>query len=477
MTTDLAGLRERLERVNQSHLLRFWDNLDPAQRDRLATDIASIDLEALPRWIDQYVHSAPSFVPRGKIEPAPCYPADPGDPTRPWDYPEHRAAGERLVSEGKVACFTVAGGQGTRLGYDGPKGCFPAGAVTGKPLFEIFAEGIRAWQDKLGARIPWYIMTSPLNHEPTVAFFEKRQHFHLHPDDVVFFSQGWMPSFDKQTGRILLADKRSLATNPDGHGGSFRALVESGALDDMRRRGVQHISYFQVDNPLVKVIDPAFIGLHAAAPDSSGEMSSKMLPKASPEERVGVFCLVDGRVRMIEYSDLPTELAEARDERGELRFRAGNPAIHLISVDFAQRVVDGGDEALPFHRAVKKVPHLDLETGEFVQPDEPNGVKLERFVFDALPLAQQSIVLETERVEEFAPIKNKQGTDSPESSATLQTERAARWLATIGVEIPRTSDGTPDCVLEISPLTAAEPHDLRGASVQTTINRGERVAL
>jgi len=471
MGTNLDRIRKALDDARQKHLLRFWDELAEPQRTALLDQIERIDLAAVPRWIERYVKATGDVVPQGDLEPAPCYRLD-GD----WNRARFRNAGERAIAEGKVACFTVAGGQGTRLGYDGPKGCYPAGAVSSKPLFEIFAEGIRAWAEKLGTRIPWYIMTSPLNHEPTEQFFKSHHYFHLDPEDVTFFQQGTMPSFDLE-GRILLAQKGRIATNPDGHGGSFHALLRSGALDDMARRGVEHISYFQVDNPLVKVVDPVFVGLHLAAEDSSGEMSSKMLPKAYPDEKVGVFCLLDGNLRMIEYSDLPRELAEARDESGELRFLAGNPAIHLISVDFARRVVEGGDDALPFHRAVKKVPHVDLETGELIEPDAPNGLKLERFVFDALPLAQRSIVLETDRIEEFAPIKNAEGNDSPQSSARIQTERAARWLSSAGVQVPRTDDGDADCVLEISPLTAVEPDELRAASVSTRIGPGDRVAL
>src|SRR5690606_20190661 len=188
---------------------------------------------------------------------------------------------------GKVAAFTVAGGQGTRLGYDGPKGCFPGGAVSQKPLFQMFAEGIaaagRVARQLGGPAIPWAIMTSPLNDEPTQAFFREHDFFGLSPDDVMFFQQGTLPSLDIETGRLLLAEKGQIATNPDGHGGSIDALHKSGVLTRLQERGVEHISYFHVDNPLVRVIDPVFLGLHTTADDSSGLMSSKMLPKANPQ--------------------------------------------------------------------------------------------------------------------------------------------------------------------------------------------------
>ena len=226
-------------------------------------------------------------------------------------------------------------------------------------------------------------MTSPQNDAATRAFFQEHDSFGLDASNVVFFPQRVMPSFDAKTGRILLSSKDAIASNPDGHGGSFRALVESGATADMRARGIEQVSYFQVDNPLAHIIDPVFLGLHVGAADSSGEMSSKMIPKRDPDEPVGVFCLLDGTLDMIEYSDLPPELAVSRNEDGSLRFGAGNPAIHVMSVEFIERVHNDPEFALPFHRAVKKIPYVDVETGELVQPQESNGVKLERFVFDA----------------------------------------------------------------------------------------------
>lgn len=474
--TDFASIKQRLDRIDQAHVLRFFDDLPPDRQARLLAQIERLPLDQLPSLIERYVLAKPTVEISDEVEPAPFYPADPRSPQRPWDGERFRAAGERLLREGKIAAFTVAGGQGSRLGYDGPKGCFPGGAVTGKPLFQIFAEGLLAAGRKYGRPIPWYIMTSPLNHEATVAFFAEHEHFGLEADNVMFFPQGVMPSLSMDGGRMLLAEKDEVATNPDGHGGSLTALHASGALADMRRRGVEHISYFQVDNPIVKTVDPVFIGLHATAPDSSGEMSSKMIPKVSPEEKVGVFARVGGRTEVIEYSDLPAELARATFPDGTLRFLAGSIAVHMLSVEFVERLNTDASFSLPYHRAEKKVPYIDLETGERVEPEKPNAVKLERFVFDALPLCRGSIVLETDRVEEFAPIKNATGVDSVESSREIQTERAARWLASVGFQVPRRADGRPDCVLEIGPLTALEAGDLKGQSIPI-VERGASVAI
>lgn len=470
-------LRKALDEAGQNHLVKKIETLADESRERLVEQVEKLDLGAMNRLIDEYVRSEPTYDIPEDTEPAEYYPADPGAKVRPYDAAKYRAAGESLLREGKVACFTVAGGQGSRLGFDGPKGCYPAGAVSKKPLFQIFAEGIKATGEKYGKAVPWLIMTSPQNHADTVSFFEEHDYFGLNTDDVMFFPQGTMPSFDLKTGRVLMSDEVTLAASPDGHGGSLKALYASGAIDEMKKRGVEHISYFQVDNPLVKVADPLFLGLHASAPDSSGEMSSKMLPKAYAEEKVGLFVKFGGRTRVVEYSDMPMERQKETNGDGSLRFLAGNPAIHAFGVDFVEKVNTDPDLDLPYHRAVKKIPHADPESGEAVDPAEPNGVKLERFVFDALPFAEQSIILETSRVQEFAPIKNAEGIDSAESSAKLQTERAALWLEAAGVKVPRNAEGEPDCVLEISPLTALEPDDLKGKDLPSEIEPGQRLAL
>ena len=478
---SVDALRDALEAIDQGGVLAFFDRLTPTQQQSLVEQLAGLDLTAIPVLVDEYVTTKPEPHLPADIQPAPYYPNDPAAGFRPWDRDHFRAVGESLLRAGKVACFTVAGGQGTRLGYDGPKGCYPAGAVTGKSLFQFFAEAIAKTGRKYGKTPPWYIMTSPLNHDATVAFFEEHGFFGLARDAVSFFPQGVMPSFDIRTGRVLLADASTLATNPDGHGGSLKALRVSGALADMRRRGVEHISYFQVDNPIVRVADPVFLGLHAAGPDSSGEMSSKMLAKAYPEEKLGMFCVADGKLQIIEYSDLPMDLQRERLPDGRLRFLAGSPAIHILSVAFVEKVTGDPRFALPYHRAEKKVPCIDPTSGEPITPDAPNAVKLERFVFDAVPLAERSIVYEADRVEEFAPIKNAEGVDSPRSSREIQTLRAARWLEAAGVHLPWRDPAAgvqrmPDCTIELSPLAAIEPEDIRAVAIPA-ITTGGRVLV
>jgi len=268
---------------------------------------------------------------------------------------------------------------------------------------------------------------------------------------VVFFRQGRMPAADFE-GRIILEAPGRIAMSPDGHGGSLRALVRSGALGRLREQGVEVLSYFQVDNPLVRPIDPAFIGFHSLR---GSAMSSKMIPKAYPEEKVAHFCLSEGKL-VVEYSDMPEALARKREASGGLRFRAGSIAIHLIDAEFVARLADPDSRfALPFHKAVKKIPYL-ASSGKTEKPVEPNGIKFEMFVFDALPFAERPLVLETERLEDFSPVKNAEGADSPGTARRDQTERFARWLEAAGQAVPRDEKGTPLQPIEISPLYAPD---------------------
>ena len=438
----------------QEHLLAFYDQLTNRQKQQLLDGINGLDFSAVSHWIENYVRTNGDVGIPDHFEPASSHPPAPASAQQSNKYDQAMQMGVDLISAGKVAAFVVAGGQGTRLGFDGPKGDFPIGPVSNKTLFGIFAETILAARKKYDTPIPWYIMTSPLTHRATVDIFESNDYFGLGKSDVSLFQQGTNPNFAPD-GKILLADKYTIASSPDGHGGSLKALYKSGALADMQARGIEQISYCQIDNPIINIFDPLFIGLHAL---DDAEMSSKALVKAHPTERVGNFCLVDGKVTVIEYSDLPDEQAHRRNPNGSLVFELGSIAIHVISTAFVERLNAGGF-ALPIHRAVKKVPHIDAQ-GNPVVPTEPNGVKLETFVFDALPLTERSIILQTIRSEEFAPIKNAAGDDSPEVSRRMIVARAADWLEAAGVKVPRKPDGIPDCILEIAPSFALHREDV-----------------
>ena len=481
MSERLESVQSLLAQHKQEHLLTFYGELDEGAQSSLLSQIETIDFGLLDGLIRQEVLEPQSEeIAPSHLEPAPSHFFETSEAAD-----QFRRAGEELLRAGQVAAFTVAGGQGTRLGWSGPKGTFPATPVTGKSLFQSFAEQILASQRRYNCRIPWYIMTSQQNDEATRAFFLDNNCFGLVRSEIYMFPQGEIPSVDAITGKLLLADKGRVAMNPDGHGGSLRALCSSGAIEDMQARGIQHISYFQVDNPLVRVLDPVFIGVHATADDSSGEMSSKMVSKSHPEEPVGVFCIGEGKTRVIEYSDLPQELAKAQDEHGQIKFRAGSIAVHLLGVPFIERLGQARSSQnetvqLPWHRAHKKVNAVDLTTGKVVEPSEPNAVKFETFVFDALHFAARPAILETRRQEEFAPIKNREGNDSAVTSYLLQTSRAAGWLAAHGVEIPyKDVNGVRevDAVIEVSSLTAMDAEELSLATLPDQIMGGERVVL
>jgi len=439
--------------AGQGQVFAFWAELGAADRAALVAQAAEVDLAEVARLYQSLV--AKPAMAGGALEgivPAPYekLPERGGD-AAVWA--EARAAGEAALRGGHVAAFTVAGGQGTRLGYDGPKGTFGVTPVRGRSLFQVFAEKIDAAGRRSGRPLHWFIMTSHANHDQTEGFFRDHRFFGLDHGRVHFFRQGRMPAVDF-AGKILLESKSSLALSPDGHGGSLRALHRSGALDLMRSEGVDSLSYFQVDNPLVRCVDPAFIGFHLLR---DSEMSSKMVPKSGPGEKVGHFCLIGGKLHVVEYSDMPAARQQERNPDGELRFGAGSIAIHIIDREFARRMAAGGEGvALPFHRADKKIPAIDA-AGAPVRPEKPNGVKFELFVFDALPFARNALVIETARADDFSPVKNAEGADSPRTCREDQLRQFARWLRAAGAEVPVDETGLPPFGLEVSPLFGDDP--------------------
>ncbi len=472
MEKTFENIKKLAEGHNQGHLLAFWEQLDSAGRRDLLTQVEELDFSRIDDWVSNYVKKAASAELPGDFSPAWCYGLEATDGDMVRKYAEARHLGGELISAGKVAGFVVAGGQGTRLGFDGPKGDFPITPVKNKTLFRIFAERIAAVSRRYETVCPWYVMTSPLNHSETQEVFRSNDYYGLDKGDIFIFQQGTLPNFGFD-GKILLADRDRISCSPDGHGGSLKALYKSGAVADMKRRGVEFISYWQVDNPLVNIFDPLFVGLHVL---DEAEMSSKALIKAEPKEKIGNFCLVDGKVTVIEYSDLPDELADKRNPDGSLVFELGSTAIHIINRSFVEKLNSEGF-SLPLHRAVKKIPYVDAK-GKLIEPAEPNGVKLESFVFDALPLASKSIILETKRSEEFGPVKNLTGVDSAESAGEMIVARAAAWLESAGVAVPRKQDGSVDCLIEIAPSFALERDDIKAKVEQVPeIKPGDKLYL
>ena len=445
----------RLRAAGQDALAEALERLDGPARARLEAQVAELDLDLVSDLVARLVGGeAPPAPP--EIGPAEVVPIPADEAARARER-EAREAGEELLSAGRVAAVLLAGGQGTRLGFEGPKGVFPFAPITGRTLFAHHAAKIAALRARYGAELPWYVLTSPQNDAETRAAFAREEGYGLAPESVRFVEQGTMPAVDRRTGAILREAPDRLALSPDGHGGLLAALRRHGVLRELSERGIGTIATFQVDNPALRPARAELLGHHALA---GAEMSSVAVRKLSPGERMGVFATIDGRTGIVEYSDLPDELAERRDAAGELVFWAGSIAVHCLEVGFAERLTGGGP-SLPFHRAVKRVPYVDAD-GTRVEPDEPNAVKFETFLFDALPFAERTVTVEAAREDEFAPIKNAGGDDSPESSRRALNRLYARWLEAAGVAVPRDEDGEP-VDLEIDPRRALDADELRAS--------------
>jgi len=453
----IQSLIQSFEQAGQGQVFAYFDQLDAGAQAQLVAQASTIDLAEVATLVEAHVvGSHDSSVNLNGLEPAPytALPANGGD-AETWDAAFE--AGAAALQAGRVAAFTVAGGQGTRLGYDGPKGTYPVTPVSKKTLFQVFAEKIARSAERFGVTIPWFILTSEINNAATVAAFEANDFFGLDKDSVHFIVQGLVPAVDRD-GKILLSEKGKIAMTPDGHGGSLRALVRSGAVETMKSNGIDIISYFQVDNPIVQCIDPAFVGFHVLG---NSELSSKMVPKAYALEKVGHFCVQDGSALVVEYSDMPTEMQEETNDDGSIRFNGGSVAIHIFDRDFIERAGGSGEGVkLPFHRADKKIPFVNAD-GITVRPDTPNGVKFEMFVFDALPLAKNPVIIEAAREDDFSPVKNAEGVDSPKTCAEDQLRMFARWLNAAGETIETDETGLPKITFEISHRFAADQADFK----------------
>lgn len=426
--------------AGQEHVFDFWDELSEGERRQLLDQLGSIDFQLLNRL-------------------AKTIDAEPPPPAGVQGIPTEMVTGERRAAleargwealrAGKVACLVVAGGQGTRLGWDHPKGTFPASPVLQKSLFQLFAEQVLATSRRAGAPLHWYVLTSRQNRAETEAFFAEHERFGLPADQVTFLVQREVPTVDGR-GKLLMSGKAEIAMNPDGHGGTLRALREARAIQEMQERGVETLFYFQVDNPLCRIADPAFIGAHLEA---GAEASTKVVRKVEPSEKIGLVAERDGKTTVIEYSELSKAEQEKRDASGQLVFRAGNTAIHAWSIAFFERLAAAGYE-LPYHLAHKAVPQVGPD-GVVSTPAEPNAIKFETFIFDLLPEAQPHVAFEVERAEEFEPLKNKSGPYSPETVRRAQSDRAARWLAAAGHAV------SGDVTYEVSSLTALDADELK----------------
>ena len=451
---DLAAI---LRRFGQEHLLGFWPHLDGQQRESLARQIRGIDFPLIEKlYAERHDQSNFRDLAMRAAQPA-AFRLSAG--RNRFSLAEARERGHQAVAAGQVGVILVAGGQGTRLGFDHPKGQFSIGPVSGRSLFQIHFEKILATAHRHGVRIPLYLMTSPATHEETLRFLAAHDRFGMAAEDLHVFCQGTMPVVDAATGQLLLEAPDRVAVSPNGHGGMLAAFAESGAMADAEGRGIRQLFYFQVDNPLVDIAGAETIGYHIL---SAAEMTSQVITKRDPLEKVGNVVDVDGRLLVIEYSDLPDDIARQTSADGSLVIWAGSIAVHVFDLDFLRRAKDQAD-SLPYHFAQKKVASIDVEhgytvPGRRVEATKPNAIKFERFIFDLMPSARNAIVVEVDPVSAFAPLKNASGAaaDTPESVQAQISALHRQWLRDTGVEV---AEGI---AVEISPWFALDAEELRG---------------
>jgi UDP-N-acetylglucosamine/UDP-N-acetylgalactosamine diphosphorylase len=444
-----SRLLGRVRPFGQEHLVAFWDTLSGEQQESLAQQIEEIDFALIRRLYEGRADQTNLAEMADQSEPPPAFRLDVSKNRFTPEQAKKRA--EEALRAGQVGVILVAGGQGTRLGFDHPKGMYPIGPISNKTLFQIHVEKIIAAGRRYGVRIPLYMMTSPATDAETVEFFAANDRFGLPEEDLVIFCQGTMPAVEEKTGRVLLESPDRIAVSPDGHGGMLAAMARGGVLDDIERRGIEHLFYFQVDNPLVDICGREFMGYHLL---SESELSTQVIAKREPLERVGNVVRVGDRLMVIEYSDLPEAAAVRRNPDGSLRIWAGSIAVHGIAAALLRRLA-GTADGLPFHIARKKVAYVE-EAGKTVKPSEPNAIKFERFIFDLIPSAKNAIVVEIDPAKGFGPLKNASGAkdDTPESVRAQMAAVARDWLRQAGATL---DDAT---VVEISPLFALDAEEL-----------------
>lgn len=435
---DADTLKKVYDSGNE-HVFDFWDELNDKEKNILIKDLSKVDFSLLnslynkTNEAENSQYSSSSSVELNKDDEKLFLKAE--------------NLGVEFIKSEKFAILMVAGGQGTRLGFDGPKGCYPIGPVTGKSLFKFHAEKILAYTSKYKISIPWLIMTSIQNHDLTQSFFKENNYFGLNQSDIYIFKQNMIPTLNIN-GKLILENKFSLLKNPDGHGGSLMALNDSGVLVELEKRGIKIISYFQVDNPLVKAIDPYFIGVHLL---NKSEVSSKAIKKNDYLEKVGVFVNYnDGTSGVVEYSNLPKSKLEELNDDNELVYSSANIAIHLFNYDFIKKIVSENFINLPFHKARKKVKAFTSNGEKII-----DCLKFEKFIFDALRLTKSSMILQTLREDEFAPVKNLKGVDSVETSKKMISSYVRRFSEKGNVVIPENVEN-----IEISSMSAINVNDI-----------------
>ncbi len=443
------SLVQQLADCGQDHLLEDTEALDPVTLERFERQLEAIDWEALRSLLDTWDGSWARVVEPDAVPELPHLVRQPEA-----DSEQARACGEQRIADGRVAVVTVAGGRGSRLGSDRPKGLLPVMPVSGRTFLEHFAACIGERSQRAGRAIPWLVMTSPETDGLTRTYFDQQQHFGLDPGQVVLFQQGTRPVVEIGTGRVLLSEPGRVATSPDGHGGLLEAMRRAELFGWLGDRGVDSLFYHQVDNPAVLPPDPLLVGWHHLR---GSQMTTRVVSRRTAEERMGVVLSVAGRTRIVEYIDLPQSVAAAGDG-GRLRFWAGNIGVHVLD----QQVLAHAS-GLPWHRVDRTVVHVPGHgSGQPIEPGTANAWQFERFIFDLLPEIETGLVVEGDRGRDFLPVKQSRGTDSLESARAGLLALHRSWLEAAGTSVH------PEAEVEITPswaLSAEEVLDRSGSDV------------
>ena len=402
MIENFEQVKKILKEQNQEQILEY-----PIKNQKeFAEEVLKINFEQLDKLYDKAIKN--EKVENSKIEPIPYIEKDKLSEEEKEHY---KKIGENIIKNNEYAVVTMAGGQGSRLGHNGPKGTFDFGLENHKSIFEVLCDRLKEAYEKYNVYIPWYIMTSRQNNEDTINFFEKNNYFGYSKENIYFFKQGELPVVNEQ-GKLMLNNEGNINTAADGHGGIFVSMEKEKITENMKQRGIKWVFIGPVDNVLIKMVDPIFIGI---CQDKNVLAGGKSIIKAYPEERVGVFCKKDGKPDVIEYTEISKEMSEMKNDKGELAYAESHINCNMFNIGIIEKI---GKNKLPYHCAHKKIEYLNKE-GQMVIPQEPNAYKFEAFIFDAFKMLDEMTIFRVKREEEFAPIKNAEGKDSPETALEL----------------------------------------------------------
>ena len=401
-----TNIEEVLTKYNQTKLMNLMKKFTKEENEKIINQLKTIDLEKMINLYNRGLQEIEAdskkisnikYIDKSKLEKE--------------EKETYKELGENIIKEGKYAVVTMAGGQGTRLGHKGPKGTFDLGLDSHKSIFEILCDTLKEAKDKYNVYVPWYIMTSEENNKQTTEFFENNNYFGYDKDKIMFFKQGQLPMCNTE-GKIILDENGLIKEAADGHGGVFESMRKDGVIEDMNKKGVQWVFIGGVDNILAKMVDSVFIGL---AIKKNVLAAGKSVVKAGPKEKVGVFCKRNEKPSVIEYTEITEEMSEAKNENGDLLYGESHILCNLFNIN---AIIDVSERKLPYHSAFKKAKYIN-EDGKLIVPDKPNAYKFEAFIFDAFEYLNDMAIMRVKREEEFAPVKNAEGVDSPETARKL----------------------------------------------------------